>query len=105
MKEFGNGIDTSPTEATAQNGNVVLRATCEAFSPLALNIIEQFKLKDPGGLDNANDLMLCVLAALDQYHRGNAEHVEALLATQNVRDQQSRSHRVKSRLSTLVLAF
>ena len=89
MKEFGTGTDTSATEATAQNGDVVVPATCEAFSPLALNIIEQFKLKDPGSPDNANDLMLCVLAALDQYHRENAEHVEALLATQNVRDQQA----------------
>ena len=88
MKEFGHDTDTSAAEATAQNGDVVLRAAREAFSPLAVNIIEQFKLKDPGGLDNANDLMLCVLAALDQYHRGNAEHVEALLAKQNVRNEQ-----------------
>jgi hypothetical protein len=88
MKEFGYDTDTSAAEATAQNGDVVLRAAREAFSPLALNIIKQFKLKDPGGLDNANDLMLCVLAALDEYHRGNAEHVEALLAKQNVRNEQ-----------------
>jgi hypothetical protein len=48
MKEFGNGTDTSTTEATAQNGNVVLRAAREAFSPHALHIIEQFKPKEPG---------------------------------------------------------
>ena len=29
-----------------KNGDVVFSAACEAFSPLALNIIEQFKLKD-----------------------------------------------------------
>jgi hypothetical protein len=48
MKEFGNGTDTSTTEATAQNGNLVLRPAREAFSPLALHIIEQFNLKEPG---------------------------------------------------------
>jgi hypothetical protein len=47
MKEFGHDTDTSAAEATAQNGDVVLRAAREAFSPHALNIIEQFKLMPP----------------------------------------------------------
>jgi hypothetical protein len=86
MKEFGNDTDASATEV--QNSDVALRAARESYSPFALNIIEQFKLKDPGGLENASDLMLCVLTALDQYHRVSAEQVEALLAKQNVRDEQ-----------------
>jgi len=102
MEDSGNDANASCAQSRTQSDELVLPVDREAFSPVALNIIERFKLSHPGSLENANDLMLCVLTALDQYSQGNAEQVDVLLVNQRVRaEQETRLLEALSQFETL----
>jgi hypothetical protein len=102
MEDSRNGATTSFSESRTQGDELVLPIDREAFSAVALNLIERFKLNRLGSLDNANDAMLCILAALDQYHQGNTEQVDVLLTNQRDRaEQETRLLDALSKFETL----
>jgi hypothetical protein len=73
--------DASTTDLTISIDDNFVPIKRERFSPIALQLIDRYNL------ENANDPMVFVLAALDQYNRAQSDRVEAILADHSAHEE------------------
>jgi hypothetical protein len=73
--------DASATDLTTSIDDNFVPIKRERFSPIALQLIDRYNLQ------NANDPMIFVLAALDQYNRAQSDRVGSILANHGAREE------------------
>src|SRR5438132_10802166 len=74
--------DASTTGLTISIDDNFVPIKRERFSPIALQLIDRYNLQ------NANDPMIFVLAALDQYNRAQSDRVGTILADHSAHEEQ-----------------
>jgi hypothetical protein len=74
--------DASATDLTTSIDDNFVPIKRERFSPIALQLIDRYNLQ------NANDPMVFVLAALDQYNRAQSDRVGTILADHSAHEEQ-----------------
>jgi hypothetical protein len=74
--------DASATDLTTSIDDNFVPIKRERFSPIALQLIDRYNLQ------NANDPMIFVLAALDQYNRAQSDRVGTILADHSAHEEQ-----------------
>jgi hypothetical protein len=73
--------NVSTTDLTISIDDNFVPIKRERFSPIALQLIDRYNLQ------NANDPMVFVLAALDQYNRAQSDRVGSILADHGAREE------------------